>query len=145
VTTTTLQLIDPALGQPLQGDGWVMIASLPEFSDEFYPPMYATNHVELVRLESVLGLTLPVVDLQQQVIVTQAVIEDGTDGPPCSPIIMDEISATSGTFEYRLSSRPEDCAPNDSYQLFVVALDREPLPDRVRLLNRLAGTELAVR
>lgn len=142
-------LDDPGWPQPSGGPGWRLLESIDAFTTEAEGPMGATTVEEIADLEQRYGLDLGGVDLETEIVITQMVIKALGPERRCGPHVIDNLRVVEGAFTFDLETPGEadsiDCPDGDSYQLFVVAMARELLPDTLRLPHRAALIEIEVR
>lgn len=141
----------PTVDQPDGGDGWRMVSSS-HVIDEWNPPVAATSQDEFWLLTDTfweLGLDNTDFDFDREILIAQTVIKQLGKDQRCGPHVMDNVRIEGAEFRFDLTSPlhldDDPCVDPDSYQVFVVALDRDRLPDMILLPSRGALIEVRIR
>lgn len=126
------------------GTGWRVVASEVNYSDGFQPPEGAATAEDLGALAESFGFDSSGIDLDDEIVIAHLVATSSE----CHRQELSELSVDETTGQVRLglvatSTPSRGC--ERYYQLLVVAIERDWLPDVIILDNRLARTELRVR
>lgn len=143
----------PTAGQPQGGDGWRLLVSRHPWRDRSPRFAAATTPQELDALERRLGVRLGEIDMNEEIVIAQTVpVYLRPEGSPpsavgtCGPHILDNVRVPTEWYRYEIlggTRMPVDeCPDAEKQQLFVVALDREGLPDMLSIENGLALIEI---